>query len=226
VTGMRGRLIVFEGPEGAGKTTQLRRLEEWLAARGATCVAVREPGGTALGDAIRALVLDSGPDVGARAEALLFMASRAQVMDEVIEPALTRNATVLMDRFFLSTYAYQIAGRGLSEALVRSANELATGGHVPDLTLVLTASAVQRRARRVQRGATDRIELAGADFHARVEDAFALALRPEWQVEHPECGRIVALPGDGTEAAVFDRVLIALNAHWPDLFPIPLAVSQ
>jgi len=223
---MRGRLIVFEGPEGAGKTTQLRRLEEWLAARGATCVAVREPGGTALGDAIRALVLDSGPDVGARAEALLFMASRAQVMDEVIEPALTRNATVLMDRFFLSTYAYQIAGRGLSEALVRSANELATGGHVPDLTLVLTASAVQRRARRVQRGATDRIELAGADFHARVEDAFALALRPEWQVEHPECGRIVALPGDGTEAAVFDRVLIALNAHWPDLFPIPLAVSQ
>ncbi|HWG54473.1 MAG TPA: dTMP kinase [Gemmatimonadaceae bacterium] len=223
---MRGRLIVFEGPEGAGKTTQLRRLEEWLAARGATCVAVREPGGTALGDAIRTLVLDSGPDVGARAEALLFMASRAQVMDEVIEPALTRNATVLMDRFFLSTYAYQIAGRGLSEALVRSANELATGGHVPDLTLVLTASAVQRRARRVQRGATDRIELAGADFHARVEDAFALALRPEWQVEHPECGRIVALPGDGTEAAVFDRVLIALNAHWPDLFPIPLAVSQ
>ena len=223
---MRGRLIVFEGPEGAGKTTQLRRLEEWLAARGATCVAVREPGGTALGDAIRALVLDSGPDVGARAEALLFMASRAQVMDEVIEPALTRNATVLMDRFFLSTYAYQIAGRGLSEALVRSANELATGGHVPDLMLVLTASAVQRRARRVQRGATDRIELAGADFHARVEDAFALALRPEWQVEHPECGRIVALPGDGTEAAVFDRVLIALNAHWPDLFPIPLAVSQ
>ena len=223
---MRGRLIVFEGPEGAGKTTQLRRLEEWLAARGATCVAVREPGGTALGDAIRTLVLDSGTDVGARAEALLFMASRAQVMDEVIEPALTRNATVLMDRFFLSTYAYQIAGRGLSEALVRSANELATGGHVPDLTLVLTASAVQRRARRVQRGATDRIELAGADFHARVEDAFALALRPEWQVEHPECGRIVALPGDGTEAAVFDRVLIALNAHWPDLFPIPLAVSQ
>lgn len=223
---MRGRLIVFEGPEGAGKTTQSHRLEEWLAARGATCVAVREPGGTALGDAIRTLVLDSGPDVGARAEALLFMASRAQVMDEVIAPALTRNATVLMDRFFLSTYAYQIAGRGLSEALVRSANELATGSHVPDLTLLLTASAEQRRVRREQRGAADRMELAGADFHARVEHAFALALTPEWQTEHPECGRIVALPADGSEAAVFDRVLAVLNAQWPELFPVPVAVSQ
>jgi dTMP kinase len=223
---MRGRLIVFEGPEGAGKTTQLRRLEEWLAGRGATCVTVREPGGTALGEMVRALLLDSGPDVGARAEALLFMASRAQVMDEVIEPALTVNATVLMDRFFLSTYAYQIAGRGLSEALVRSANELATGGHVPDLTLLLTASAETRRVRREQRGAADRIELAGADFHARVEHAFALALTPEWQTEHPECGRIIGIPADDSEAVVFDRVLAVLNADWPELFPIPLAVSQ
>jgi dTMP kinase len=131
-----------------------------------------------------------------------------------------------MDRFFLSTYAYQIAGRGLPEALVRSANELATGGHVPDLTLLLTASAEQRRVRREQRGAADRIELAGADFHARVEHAFALALTPEWQTEHPECGRIVAIPADDSEAVVFDRVLAVLSADWPELFPMPLAVSQ
>ena len=102
----RGRLIVFEAPEGAGKTTQLGRLGDQLGRRGTPFTAVREPGGTPLGDEIRRLLLEPGRDLSPRAEALLFMASRAELVAKVIRPALERGEIVLADRFFLSTYAY------------------------------------------------------------------------------------------------------------------------
>src|SRR5437868_1570878 len=102
-----GRLIVFEGAEGAGKSTQLRLLSEWMSGQGSTVIAVREPGGTIVGDEIRRLVLDPSSDIVPRAEALLFMASRAQLVEREIRPALTSGFVVLVDRFFLSTYAYQ-----------------------------------------------------------------------------------------------------------------------
>src|SRR4051812_23650284 len=114
----RGRVIVFEGAEGAGKSTQLRRLAEWLIAGGTTVVSVREPGGTPIGDEIRRLLLDPTSDIAPRAEALLFMASRAQLVERVIRPAVERGDVVLVDRFFLSTYAYQGAGRGLPAAML------------------------------------------------------------------------------------------------------------
>ena len=123
----RGLLIVFEGTEGAGKTTQLKRLCDWIVARGRDVVAVREPGGTALGDEIRRVLLDPASDVAPRAEALLFMASRAQLVDREIRPALERGAVVLLDRFFLSTYAYQGRGRGIPETAIRAANGLDRG---------------------------------------------------------------------------------------------------
>ena len=133
----RGQLIVFEGAEGAGKSTQLRLLAEWLGARNRHVIAVREPGGTVVGDEIRRLLLDPASDIAPRTEALLFMASRAQLVEREVRPALDAGATVLVDRFFLSTYAYQGAGRGLPENDLRVANRLATNGLVPDCTLFL-----------------------------------------------------------------------------------------
>lgn len=215
---VRGRLVVFEGPEGAGKTTQLRRVGEWLARRGVAHLAVREPGGTALGDEIRTLLLDPARHIAPRAEALLFLASRAALMDEVVEPALARGGVVLMDRFFLSTYAYQVEGRGLPEETVRAANALATGGRVPDLTLLFQVPPAARNARAARRGAPDRMEGAGAEFHDRVERAFTRFLAADWQRAHPEGGPIAAVDGDGDEDAVFARVLAVLAAHLPDPF--------
>jgi dTMP kinase len=214
----RGRLIVLEGPEGAGKTTQIRRLGDWLRRRGVAFTGVREPGGTALGNEIRRILLDSTREIDARAEALLFMASRAELMAEVVEPALRRGELVLADRFFLSTYAYQIAGRGLPEPEIRAANVFATRGLVPDLTILLTVPSHDRHTRRELRGARDRMEEAGADFHARVDRAFAMFLSPDWQTDHPECGPIVPVDGEGDEERVFERLMTVLADRWPETF--------
>ena len=215
----RGTLIVFEAPEGAGKTTQLHRLGEWLAQHGVPHTTVREPGGTPLGNAVRGIVLaEPGREITARAEALLFMASRSELIDRVIAPALARGEIVLADRFFLSTYAYQVHGRGLPFEEVRAANALATGGLVPHLTLLLALGGALRQSRAAARGAADRIEEAGNAFHARVEAAFARFATPEWQAAHPECGPVVAVDGEGNEEAVFARVLAVLAARWPDVF--------
>lgn len=216
---MRGRLIVFEGPEGAGKTTQLRRLEAWYAARGDACVAVREPGSSAIGDEIRRLLLRPDAAIVPAAEALLFMASRAQLVREVIEPRLAEGATVLVDRFFLSTYAYQVAGRGLPEAEVRAANRLATGSLVPDLTLLLTVAARTRDARRARRGTHDRLEREDVAFHERVARAFDEFLAPGWQRAHDECGPLVRVDAEGTPDDVFQRVLAALGPVRPAAAP-------
>jgi len=218
VTVARGRLIVFEGPEGAGKTTQLRLLGDWLAAQGRAYTGVREPGGTALGNEIRRMLLEPGRTIDARAEALLFMASRAQLVAEVVQPALAAGELVLADRFFLSTYAYQVMGRGLPLEDVRAANRLATGGLVPDLTVLLTLPASIRDARTRARGGADRIESAGDAFHDRVERAFTECASPAWQAAHPECGPIVAVNADGAEGTVLDRVLGVLAERMLEQF--------
>lgn len=218
MTSRAGRLIVLEGPEGAGKSTQLRRLAAWLDERGVDVAVVREPGGTPLGDAVRGLLLDGAVEVSERAEALLFMASRAQAVDRVLEPALAAGRFVIVDRFFLSTYAYQIAGRGLPEAEVRTANRLATGGLVPDVTLLLSIAPEVGMQRASRRGDPDRMERAGADFHRRVARAFAEYASPAWQREHAECGPIVAIDATGDEGAVFARLLEALARRWPESF--------
>jgi dTMP kinase len=214
----RGRLIVFEGPEGVGKTTQLGLLGEWLDERAIAHVRVREPGGTSLGNEIRQLLLDPGNEVDARAEALLFMASRAALVERVVEPALERGALVLADRFFLSTYAYQVAGRGLPESEIRSTNRFATRGLVPDLTLLFSAPAGERGQRQQLRGSSDRIESEGGEFHTRVADAFDAFLSSEWQRSHPECGPIVAVDACGAPQEVLERVIGALASCWPGVF--------
>ena len=214
----RGRLVVFEGSEGAGKTTQLRRLSARLAALHVSHACLQEPGGTALGNEIRRVLLDPAQVIAPRAEALLFMASRAQLVEREIVPRLEAGELVLLDRFALSTHAYQVAGRGLPEREVRVANALATAGLVPDLTLVLTVPAEDRRGRAARRGPSDRMERAGDAFHDRVERAFASFLAPAWQAAHPECGPIAEIDGAGTEDEVFERVTEALGARWPETF--------
>jgi dTMP kinase len=215
--GRGGRLVVFEGSEGAGKSTQLARLAGWLERRGQPVRVVREPGTSAVGQEIRRLLLDPAHDVAPRAEALLFMAARAQLVERELRPALAAGELVLADRFFLSTYAYQVAGRGLPEREVSVANALATEGLVPDLTLLVRVPAEVGLERAGRRGAHDRIEQAGAAFHARVAAAFERFAAPDWQAAHPECGPIVPVDGTGSEGEVFERVVAALAARWPEL---------
>ncbi len=214
-----GKLIVLEGPEGAGKTTQAPLVAEWLNLRGHPAIALREPGGTPIGDQIRGMLLDT-PDgaVGDAAEALLYMASRAQLVDRVVRPALALGTTVLLDRFFLSTYAYQVVGRGLTEAAVRAANQLAVGGLVPDLTIMLTIPVDKGMARVARRGAHDRLERADRDFHERVANAFVEFTNPRWQQAHPECGPVESVDATDDVDKVHRSIVRVLQNRWPESF--------
>ncbi len=213
----KGRLIALEGPEGVGKSTQLALLVARLERAGVPVLALREPGGTPLGDAIRELLLDPGREMTSAAEALLFMASRAELVAREARPALERGTVVLLDRFFLSTYAYQVAGRGLDEESVRAANQLAVGGLVPDLTLLLDSPHGQERVKR--RPVQDRMERSGGEFHERVQDAFRRFADEGWQRGHAECGPVVLVDARGSIDEVFRRMLHALSSRWPESFP-------
>ena len=211
---MGGGLIVLEGIEGVGKSTQLQLLRTSLE-RTTAVETVREPGGTPAGDEIRRLLLDPDSQLDERTEALLFMASRAQVVAGVIRPALERGAFVLVDRFFLSTYAYQIAGRGLPEDDVRRANALATNGLVPDLTLLLDLPPGAALERAAKRSAQDRIERSGDAFYQRVRDAFVSFATSAWQQNHPEAGPVVLIDASGDVQSVAERIAAAVNRRWP-----------
>ncbi|MDQ8153861.1 MAG: dTMP kinase [Gemmatimonadota bacterium] len=217
MSAVAGRLVVFEGGEGAGKTTQLERLALRLGRHGAQVRMLREPGGTPVGDEIRALLLRPGAQIPPRTEALLFMASRAALVGEQVRPALARGEIVLLDRFFLSTYAYQVGGRGLPEHEVRDANLFATGGLVPDVTVLLTLPMDVGLARAAARGAADRMEQAERAFHARVEAAFTRFAEADWQALHRECGPVRAVPADGAVADVEERVWQVVAEACPEL---------
>jgi dTMP kinase len=214
-----GRLLVIEGPEGAGKSTQIARLAKSLRAREVAHLVVREPGGTPTGERIRTLLLDSTHDMHPATEALLFLASRAELIAQTIKPALSEGKLVIADRFFLSTYAYQVGGRGLSEERVRAANALATQGLVPDLTVLLLNHAAEGLARADRRGSRDRIERADNAFHERVAASFTRFETQTWQQAHPECGPIVAVDATQPESVVYERVRSVLEERWPETFP-------
>lgn len=211
-------LIVLEGSEGAGKSTQLRLLADWLSEARKTVIAVREPGGTPLGDEVRRLLLDPSSDIVPRAESLLFMASRAQLLERKIAPAVASGEIVLLDRYFLSTYAYQVAGRGLPHEEVGAANRLATVDLRPDVTLLLSLPAEEGLHRASARGPRDRMEREDRAFHDRVASAFHEFATSEWQKAHPEAGPIVTIDARGKMEEVFARVLAALGRLWPGTF--------
>jgi len=198
-----GVLVTFEGGEGTGKSTQIRLLAARLEAAGLPVLTLREPGGTRVGELVRDLLLDPAHGaMSARAELLLYEASRAQLVAEVIEPALAAGEVVLCDRFSDSTIAYQGLGRGLPLDEVRALNAAATAGLVPDRTIVLDLDAAHGLLRATGEGA-DRLESEEAAFHERVREGFrALA------AEEPDRVRLV--DATGTPEDVAARVAAAL----------------
>ncbi|RMH25121.1 MAG: dTMP kinase [Planctomycetota bacterium] len=173
---MRGRFIVFEGPDGSGKTTQFERFVARCRAAGLDVCEVREPGGTAIGERIREVLLDTRSSMSPRCEMLLYMASRAQLVEERIGPALASGEVVLADRFLASTLAYQGAA-GVSEEDIRAVARAACGAAAPDLTLIYDVDDPTAEAR--MGPDRDRIERRGADYRARVRQRYRALARED-----------------------------------------------
>lgn len=204
----RGYFVAFEGGDGSGKTTQMDALARWLQARGENVVLTKEPGGTAVGERVRSLLLDprvAGLDP--RAEALLYAADRAQHVADVVRPALESGKVVLSDRFLDSSLAYQGVARGLGVDHVLRVNEWATGGLMPDLVVLLKVDADTGLSRAGDDA--DRIEREGGGFHDRVGDAY-LELARRW----PD--RFVVIDAGRSKAEVHEDVVKAFRDHAPD----------
>ncbi|MGH8145576.1 MAG: dTMP kinase [Rhodanobacteraceae bacterium] len=197
----RGRLISLEGGEGAGKSTLLAGLREHFASNGLDVLYTREPGGTPAAEAIRKLVLDPAHrGIAAETELLLMFAARAQLVRELLRPALDAGRWVLCDRFTDASYAYQGGGRGIDAARITELERVATGGLKPDLTLLLDLPVAHGRARASQRGDADRIEAERDDFFERVRATYLSRAQAE-----PDRFRVIdasQLPEHVLQAAV------------------------
>lgn len=206
-----GIFITFEGGDGAGKTTHITFLASCLRKMGYEVLCLREPGGTVIGESLRQIVLDpANSDMSDQTELLIYEAARAQIVKEVIIPALARGAVVLLDRFYDSTIAYQAYGRGLPLSFVRQANIFACQGVHPCRTILLTteSSAEVGLDRATHHGDADRLEQACADFHARVNAAFL-----NLAAENPARIRVVSSAGakDETARAIFSELADVFN---------------
>jgi dTMP kinase len=202
-----GRLITIEGIDGAGKTTLATGLQHELAARGLEIRLLREPGGVRAAERIRELVKDPGMQIGARAEALLYAAARAQLVEEAVAPLLQAGTWVLLDRFVDSSLAYQGAGRELGVEEVRAINRFATGGLAPDRTLLLVLEPQLGRSRSRSRAEpVDRLEAERDHFFARIDSAYL-----ELQARDPQRIRLI----DATKAP--EQVLEAALDELADL---------
>ena len=204
---MAGAFITFEGIDGCGKSTQLRLLASELRVRGVPVVATREPGGTPLGQKLRAALLDVQEQVDPLTELLVFAADRAQHVRKHLLPALEQNQVVLSDRYADATVAYQGAGRGFDPQLIQEIVELATGGLKPDLTLLFDLSVPEsavRTRKRVQNKRTDRLDKENAEFHTRVRNAYLELAKRE-----PERFRVIDARGsvNETQNAVMNIVI-------------------
>jgi dTMP kinase len=213
----RAVFITFEGIEGSGKSTQLQRLAALLRQRGGTVVTTKEPGGTAIADRIRAILLDSKNVIDPIAEVLLFAASRRQHTVEVIRPASERGEIVLCDRYADSTLAYQGFGRLLNLDQLRTLNRWATGDLDPDLTVLFDLpeeAGLSRAVRRNSKAVDDegRFEAEDLRFHRRVREGY-LALAGE------EPSRFAVVDANGTIEEVFERTLAMLRTRLPELLP-------
>ncbi len=202
------RFITFEGGDGTGKTTQIQTLEKYLHELKRACVVTREPGGTALGRLIRKVLLEVGEsEIAASTELFLYLADRAQHVNEIVRPAIESGITVLCDRFTDSTLAYQGYGRGLDLIWLRRLNETAGGGMSPDLTLLFDcpveiglARTAQRRAQsKSDRPQEDRFEREKLEFHERVRQGFL-------ELARAEPGRFRVIDASGSIEQVTEQV--------------------
>ncbi len=202
----RGIFISFEGPDGCGKSTQIGLLGEYLREQGLDVVRVREPGGTPISEKIREIILDKkNSEMSARAEALLYAASRAQLTAEVIEPALKAGSMVLSDRFMDSSIAYQGFGRGLGEG-VRLINEFAVGELQPDLTFLLDLSPEKGRARLLKDGEPDRLESEAMSFHRAVYEGYL-------ELSRIYADRYVVVDADRPVEDIAEDIRKAIDSH-------------
>ncbi len=197
--------ISFEGPEGSGKSTQISFLHQHLSRRGVNVIQVREPGGTPVGNQIRAVLLDRKSEMEPSVELLLYSASRAQLVARVIRPHLAAGGVVLCDRYADSTMAYQGYGRGLDLEMLKEITRFATGGLKPDLTLYLDIEPAHGLARRA--GSTEglnRIDAETLDFHRRVRDGYLALMAAE-----PE--RWISIDADQPMAAVQGTIIATVE---------------
>lgn len=205
---MKGIFITFEGIDGTGKTTQQHLVAQALRDRGYDVVESREPGGTQLAESVRQLVLDASLPLTTDTQTLLYLAARSEHVNKLLRPSLAAGKIVICDRFSDSTLVYQglAQGKTLAELdMLRQLNAFATGGLVPDLTLVFDASPEKLLARRAQRGVSDRYEQQGLEFQKRLRTGFL-------QLAEYESQRIRLIDADGSVNEVSKAVLAAIGS--------------
>lgn len=207
---MVGVFITFEGIDGCGKTTQVQRVYDTLLSAGMDVIRLREPGGTRISEAIRAVLLDKdNAEMCDECELLLYEASRAQMVKQVVEPALAAGTIVLCDRFYDSTFAYQAGGRGIDAQRVQAANKLGSCGVDPTRTLILDIDPREGFARATKGGA-DRLEAEGLMFQTAVRKGYLTVAQ-----ENPQRAQLVNASGSPDE--VYQRICDALSDLIPQL---------
>lgn len=201
---MSGKFITFEGCEGSGKTTQQQLLMAELKSRGKDFVFTREPGGNPVSERIRALILDTKTDMSGECEALLYAASRVQVLKDVIIPSLHSGKTVVCDRYIDSSFAYQGVARGLGEEFIERINSYAIQTCMPDITFFLDIDPVSAFLRKNGADENDRMEQAGIEFHKKVYSGYISAAK-----KYPD--RIVVVDSKRSEAEIHADIMRALE---------------
>lgn len=202
---MKGKFIAFEGCEGAGKSTQMRLLSEYLERRGVPHIVTREPGGSEISEAIRKVILNGKfTSMADECEALLYAAARAQHLADTVEPALREGKTVLCDRYIFSSYAYQGYGRGLDMAFLENINSYAVHHFMPDVTLFLDIPPVLAFARKHGADKEDRIEQAGKAFHKKVYEGYRALLQ-----KYPE--QLVPVDCSGNKFQTHEKIVALLK---------------
>ncbi|MDD3124909.1 MAG: dTMP kinase [Candidatus Kapabacteria bacterium] len=198
--------ITFEGIDGCGKTTQIKLLAEYLDQKGIKNVMLREPGGVKISEEIRTLLLDAHEKIEPITELMLFSAARAQLVETLLKPKLAAGISVLCDRFYDSTTAYQGFGRGLDVAMIDNINKAATGGLEPDLTIFLDISVAESK-NRTCRQIADRIEQSGDNFFERVRAGF-IALSEKY----PNRVKRINVEGEDVES-VRNQIVVVVNKY-------------
>ncbi len=195
----KGLFISFEGPDGAGKSTQLAMLAEYCRSKGLDITVTREPGGTSISEKIRGIILDpDNAEMSASCEALLYAASRAQLIDQLIRPAVEEGRIVLCDRFVDSSIAYQAYARGLGEG-VRLINRFAIKGTMPDRTFFLDIDPEKGRERNVDAGKKDRMEQEELSFHRAVYEGYK-------KIAEMEPERVICIDADRKAEEIFEDI--------------------